>query len=1187
MRRGNLARIAVVAGLCSSLALPTAAFAETWITDDSLSNTETTAPTQDDVKPNTGQYQYAKEELAAFCHFGPNTFSGKEWGEDYGTTKPDGTKVPTATEYMSRLQHFDADGYVKMIKDAGFQRLIVTAKHHDGFCIWDSASTDYDMGSTTSKIDVLAELSRACTAQNLDMGLYLSPWDIHEPRYGNDDGDANNYNDFYDGQLREILGNSKYGNHGKFVEVWMDGAKGSGADAQDYDFERFAKTIKELEGEDCILFQCGQQANVRWVGNEHGLAGDTSWNRVKMRNDWTSSSTEVAWDKNITRDPVVGADVSVGAPDGQNWIMPEADARITAGWFWHDNQKVPKSLTELSNMYFNSVGHGTPLLLNIPPNDQGTVDPAIKQRALEFGSNVQQSFSDDLTRAKDGRAAATAKATSAWNDSKAYGPGKVLDGDDATYWSAKDSHGTQSLVVEFPEARSFNVVSFEEAIQNGQRISGFTVSYKDAQDAWVPYGKGGTVGAKRLVRGALVKSTAIKIDLTTLDGKTAQISEVGAYKTTKSFETPTPIPEGMTTIDNTGEGGMTTTGSWNPEAKTEFVNGTSMWTHQKGATASFTFDGTKFVLIGTVDPNHGKAKITIDNGTPFEIDTHADKRQTSAVLYESDTLADGQHTVTVEVLADNGRAIGLDAVGVLNNHGAGMLDFAETQITMDEDSTYELEIRRTGGTTGTAEVMVNFEPGSAVQGDFDTESKKVTFNAGEQSKTVTVRTKRSEGSSTVGDAQFSVTMQAISPSNLVLGTKDNVTVTIKDRESNYTLEKLKEAIGAAEAAVPNAGQYTAASARTFERALIAARGVASQSSPAADGIFDAIKGLEHAKAGLEGRGAYTDADPFVFPSIVDTTSAIEFELASLHNDPTGDNGWPMVVQDRPDASLGKLIDSVGEKDTVSIPFSVERAGTYRAVLRYMSGSNSNKVVWADANTGDPIIQAGEQAAGDTDANAYRTATFTFTVNKPGTSTLVFTGPQGKSPRLDKLDITLQADGLSSFGTVGRAGAGGTISPEGFSQADGEATVFTVTPDAGYRIASVTKGGSAVEVNDPTAAMTVEVAKGDTAQGDVVVEALFEKIPAPAPEPEPEPQPAPEPQPEPQPQPEPEPSPDPSPNPAPQPNPGEKPGGNASVKPNRKPTGGLPQTGDVTAFAAPLAWGASALLGIAAALKKRR
>ena len=1097
MRHSNFARLAIMAGLCSSLALPAAAFAETWVNDDALTGTATEAPAQDEVKPTNGQYKYAKEELAAFCHFGPNTFSGVEWGTDYGTGKR-----PSATEYMKALESFDADTYVKMIKDAGFKRLIVTAKHHDGFCIWDSPSTDYDMGSTPRKIDILAELSRACSKYDVDMGLYLSPWDIHEPTYGNKDGDRDNYNDFYDGQLREILGNKKYGNKGKFVEVWMDGAKGTGADAQDYDFERFAKTIKDLEGDDCLLFQCGLQSEVRWVGNENGLAGDTAWNRVAMKKDWNPSSSEVPWDKNMRQDSTVGAQVSVGSETGDKWIMPEADARITSGWFWHEGAKAPKSLADLSNMYFNSVGHGAPLLLNVPPNNKGTVDPEIKQRTLEFGKNIKKSFDDDLTRASGDRKAADAKATSVWGDDKAYGADKVLDGDDATYWSAQDASGTQSLLIKFPEKRTFNVVSFEEAIQNGQRIKSFKVYCKAADGSWTEYGSGGTVGSKRLVRGAAITTDEVKIEFTTLSGKVAQISEVGVYKTTKPFEKPTPIPEGMKTIDNTGDGGMTTTGNWNAESNTSFINGTGMWTKQAGATASFEFNGTKFLLIGTLDPGHGKAKVFIDDATePIVIDTHANKRSIGSVLYSSDTLKPGKHKVKVEVVGNENKAIGLDAAAVLDNGGTGMLDFDITQVTMDEDSTYKLGITRTGGSTGRIEVDVNFEPGSAVQGDFYTETKRVVFEAGETTKTVDVRTKRVENSSTIGDSQFYVTMSAISPSNLVIGTKDDVTVTIKDRETNYTLQKLKDALKAAEAATPNAGQYTAESVRAFDKALVTARAVAAQKDPGANAIFDAIKALEDARSGLKVRSSYSADDPFAFPSAIGSTSTIEFELGALKNDPTGDGDWPLEIQERADASMGKLVNSVSEKDTVSIPFTAERAGTYRAVLRYMSGSNSNKVVWSDGNASDPIIAQGEHAAGNANANEYKTVEFTFTVNKPGASTLVFTGPAEKSPRLDKLDITLQADSVTSYGAIGRAGIGGTIAPEGFTALkDGKAT-FTIAPDQGYRIATVTKGGEPVHVDDPAKPLVVEVNGSDAAKSDVVVEATFEKGEKPNPGPQ--------------------------------------------------------------------------------------
>lgn len=1087
-----MAAAAIAAALSAA---PLSIYADTgYVSDAGLSQGSVQAPAHNGVVPNAGQYAYAKDEIAAFCHFGPNTFSGVEWGTDYG--KP-GNK--TATEWMEQLASFDADSYVKMVKDAGFTRLIVTAKHHDGFCIWDSPSTDYDMGSTKNKIDILAELSTACTKYDLDMGLYLSPWDIHDASYGSSDGDPDNYNDFYVGQLKEILGNDTYGNHGKFVEIWMDGAKGSGQDAQVYDFKRWHDTIVAEEGEDCIIFQGGQYADVRWVGNENGLAGDTSWNTVAVNKNWDPASDKMPWDNAEQHDSVVGAKVSVGNPDGTMWLMPEADARITSGWFWHPNMKTPKTLSELSNMYFNSVGHGAPLLLNIPPNTSGTVDAEISQRVAEFGQSIKTSFATDLTRADaaSGRAAATAEASSVWKNAAAYGPSQMLDGDDATFWSAESGQGTQSVIINLPQATSFDVVSFEEAIQNGQAIKNFTVSYRNGDSAaWVEYGRGGTVGAKRLVRGGTVRATSIKIEMETHGGRIPQLSEVGVYKASKAFEKPTPIPAGMTTIDNTGAGGMTSAGAWHAESGPQFINGTSQWTAAAGATMSFGFDGTKFLLLGTKDPNHGTMKVRVDGAEPVSVSTTASPRQTSALLFASDTLGDGHHTVTIEVVGD--KAIGIDAAAILNNRGAGMLDFAETSITMDEDSTYQLGIRRTGGSAGEAEVTVNFEPGSAVQGDFDTTSQVVKFADGQTEQTVTMRTKRNaDGAGAVGDKQFTVTMTPTSPDTLVLGPASTTTVTIRDREQNYTAEKLAEAIATAESACVNTGRFTAPTVAVFEQALVAARAVAAQDAPSADAIFEAMHALEQAQRALEPRGAYTAEDPFAFPTAVGQVRTIEGELAAIHNDPAGDAAggqtWPMKVVERTGASGGKLVDAFGENDTLSIPFTAERAGTYEVTLTYMSGSMANKLVWADAQQDDPLIKAGEQAAGAADADAFKTVTFTFTVLKPGSSTLVFTGPAAKSPRVDKLDVKLTADGLAAHGAIGAAGTGGTIAPAGFVSLEQGPATFTVTPDAGYRIASVTKAGVPVEVADPASALTVEVTADDAKAGDVEVVALFERV----------------------------------------------------------------------------------------------
>lgn len=1212
---------------------PAVSFAETWVADSALGTGAVEAPAKDDVLPNDCQYTYAKEELAAFCHFGPNTIANIEWGEHYGTTH-NGVTWKTATEYMNELKSFDAAEYVKTIKDAGFKRLIVTAKHHDGFRMWDSASSTYDMASTTSRIDVLAEISKECSKQGLDMGLYLSPWDINDPTYGK--GECNDscskpckedhngdYNDSYVKQLEEILGNPKYGRDGKFVEIWMDGAKGSGGGYQEYAFDKYYEVIKKHEGASCLAFQCGEQGEARWVGNEDGVAHDTTWNRVEIRENWDQSKDNQPFVQNKTTDPSTGKSVIVGKPDGTKWFMPECDARITSGWFWGPSKAAPKSLTELGTMYFMSVGRGAPLLLNVPLDTQGNITPEIKKRVEEFGASIRTGFADDLTRAnpEKGRAAATAEATSVHQNNAAYGPGKMLDGDDATYWSA-NAAGKQSVLIKLPAATQFDVVSIEEAIQNGQRIQSFKVMYRNGSGAWTEFGSGGTIGAKRLVRAPKVTATEVKIELTPLEGKVVQLSEVGLFKMSRSLEAPSAIPEGMETLDNAKMG---TTGEWTKNGGSQFVDGTNMFSKKKGATATFKFTGSKFLIIGTTDPGHGPMKVTIDgNAADAQTVDTAASRKTGQVLYTSSTLDPGEHTVKIEVL-EEGKAVAVDAAAILSNGGVGMLDFAEPVITMDEDSTYDLGIKRTGGSMGELEVVVNFEPGTAVQGDFHTDPVRVKFAGGETEKTVQVRTKRNNtGANAAVNTQFSVSMTVVSPNNLVIGPQGIATVNIIDRDSNYTKEKLGEALKRAEATSVNEGSHVATSTSVYRAALVNARALLADETAGVDQYFYAIKALDAAIADPEIRTEkYTPENPFVFPDIVGETQTIEAELGELKDDPSsngsGDKKYPAEVKDIEGASGGKVVNSLNERDTLSIPFVAKRAGEYEVTLRYMSGSTGNKISWGaavaagsgvaasesegldvpkteglyaqDAGAlgkggapavpgpsaqGDVIIDAGEQAAGGTDQTKFQTTTFTLKVKKPGVSMLVFTGPAGNSPRIDKLDIRLKGDSLKEFGIVALAGTGGRIDPAGFMRPGSPAQSFTVTPDEGYRIRAVSVDGRAIEVADPYAALTFEVPFGADATRDLDVRAIFDKklvIPATPIEPAPAPEPGPVP------------NPDPSPNPDSIPNPGQG-GGQAGAEASDSQAVPLPATGDPASIAMTVASASVAVLGIGVFSKRR-
>ena len=272
-----LAGVVTTTGFMGGTVTLRAAETTNWIGDEGLSGTAD-APKPDDVVPDANQFRYQKEELAAFCHFGPNTFNEIEWGEHYGNKAP--------SEIFTLKNDFDAETLVKTLKDAGFKKLIVTAKHHDGFCIWDSKYTDYDVKESGYKdkngeSDILAEISKACTDQNMDMGLYLSPWDIHEPSYGYKDENGQRQ---HQKMIKRIIMSFITTNWKRFLGIqsmeitgscrsWMDGAKGSGANAQEYNFQKWFDTIQKYEGKgvdgrdaDCMLF--GQKHTLRFVGLE-------------------------------------------------------------------------------------------------------------------------------------------------------------------------------------------------------------------------------------------------------------------------------------------------------------------------------------------------------------------------------------------------------------------------------------------------------------------------------------------------------------------------------------------------------------------------------------------------------------------------------------------------------------------------------------------------------------------------------------------------------------------------------------------------------------------------------------------------------------------------------------------------------------------------------------------------------
>ena len=308
--------------------------------------------------PSKAQIAWQNLDLGVFCHFGLNTFCDQEWGE--GNDSPE----------LFNPKELDAAQWVKLAKDAGFKYFVLTAKHHDGFCLWPTATTDYSVKSSPWKNgqgDLVRECADACEKEGMHFGIYLSPWDRHEPCYE----DMEAYDDFYSKQLTELL--TQYG---PIMEVWFDGA---GSEGRVYNWERIVGIVKQHQP-DAMIFNMGQPT-IRWVGNEDGVAPYPCWNTESAAKISMYSNESVDW-----------------LPGTPEWLPAECDVPIRKKhWFWHPNDEESLlSMDELMDIYYRSVGHGTNLLLNISPDDRGLVPEVDANRLMEFGAEIKRRFSNPL-----------------------------------------------------------------------------------------------------------------------------------------------------------------------------------------------------------------------------------------------------------------------------------------------------------------------------------------------------------------------------------------------------------------------------------------------------------------------------------------------------------------------------------------------------------------------------------------------------------------------------------------------------------------------------------------------------------------------------------------------------------------------------------------------------------------------
>ena len=443
--------------------------------------------------PSKYQIEYQMEELSAFIHFGINTFMDVEWGN--GEENPE--------EFNPK--NLNTDQWIKVLKEAGFKRVILTAKHHDGFCLWNSKYTNHSVAKSPWKNgqgDVVLEMSNSCKKYGVKFAIYLSPWDQNSKLYGQ--GEA--YNEYYLNQLRELLSN-----YGEISEVWMDGAKGSNVE-QDYNFQEWFNLIKSYY-KNCIIFSpCGP--DIRWIGNEQGYAGDPCWSTIDIKK------------MNVSVDQKY---LNTGEENGPDWVIGECDVSIRPGWFYHESEDLEvKSLEKLMDIYFNSVGRNSVLLLNLPPNKDGLLHDNDVNRLKEFGQAIRDIFKENLVEN------CKINSSSILNEDKKFSVTNIIDGGSDSYWVPQIEDNNRWVEIEFEEDKVFDVISIQEFIELGQRVSEFNVeAFINGEYKEIFQGK--TIGYKRLIRIKPIKTNKIKINfLKSLD--IPLINNIGVFKQPKYME---------------------------------------------------------------------------------------------------------------------------------------------------------------------------------------------------------------------------------------------------------------------------------------------------------------------------------------------------------------------------------------------------------------------------------------------------------------------------------------------------------------------------------------------------------------------------------------------------------------------------------------------------------------------------
>lgn len=462
-----------------------------------FSCTQTKAPAPFGPVPSENQMKWQEMEYYAFVHFSLNTYTDQAWGygdEDVNLFNP--------TE-------LDCRQWARICKEAGMKGIILTAKHHCGFCLWPSKYTEYSVKNSPwrdGKGDLVREMADACKEYGMKLGIYLSPWDRNHPDYGKPE-----YITYFRNQLTELLTN-----YGPIFEVWFDGANGGsgyygGANETRtidrttyYDWKNTYKLIRKLQPNIVIWNDGGDRGDLRWVGTEAGFVGETNWSLL-------NATGEVEWGM-----------LHWGLEKGDSWVPAEVNTSIRPEWFYHPSEDAKvKTLPHLMNIYYNSIGRNGTLLLNFPIMPNGLIHEKDEKAALDFATTVKASFAVNLAENMN------ANASNVRGNTKEFGAAMAIDGNKDTYWATDDDVTTASLTIDFGKPTLFNRFLVQEYIRLGQRVKAFTVeAFVDGN--WKELAKATTIGYKRVLRFPGVEAKKVRFNIT--DSKSCPvISNIGIY----------------------------------------------------------------------------------------------------------------------------------------------------------------------------------------------------------------------------------------------------------------------------------------------------------------------------------------------------------------------------------------------------------------------------------------------------------------------------------------------------------------------------------------------------------------------------------------------------------------------------------------------------------------------------------